>query len=267
MKDIYIDNFNIYRQRIITLVNKNTVLNIFGNNIIKNCNYNNYSSTADIMGSLILVLGKMNLVENSTLLIDNNISKYNGIIYFNDDADMEMGVNSKLIISNNTIYPSTYVSDQNVLYLRNKSLVYGSIEITNNNFIGASYTNNNMLSAMVVGDTISITDGSFQIYGNEVWTDDTKTTKNTNAHVYQVYTTITDNTTPIFEQVAGTKFANTSSMSIAFATNGVNKGAGIIYKHFDKDNVSDFYQDIYKKCFTADTYSTSTIDRTYLKAR
>ena len=201
----------------------------------KNCTQTGY-------GNLFHINSDFN-IENGTATFENNNGTGDSINFL-EVTSLNINTGAKLIINNNKIKRSNY--DQRMLLLNSSAKILGDLTITNNKITQSSGTSTRKTMALTaLANTVTVGSGSIVIRNNDVYTDEEGTVKNTEQHVYPLYSTITDNSTALFEMETGCKFSkDTYIEGIAFSR---ADGLGYILKNWDTlaEDVESFKHNIF----------------------
>lgn len=208
---------------------------------------------------------KIENIENAPVLVD---ARY-GTLNFEGDSvikDYKVSTSSMIKVKRMDVseFGSLDIRDNTMPVLSDidQSLIkagelyaYGDLSIKNNNLVEQGNVNNKILSALTV-DSIKVYSTPIDISGNRVYTS-TMTLSNDH-HMYGIYSTITDNTTPIFEfgpAVTPVQFNDNSRFdSIAFAS---TTGEGVIIKDWTSTTAAN--ENMYGIIFKADTYKDNEL--------
>ncbi|MBQ2205382.1 MAG: InlB B-repeat-containing protein, partial [Lachnospiraceae bacterium] len=279
-KNVHIHD-NVVRKSIMELVNENdTIFKFSGNNIIENNTFQS-ASPADGGGNAILngfmtnQGGLYHFADGETIIRNNKTTNLaHGILVFDrrNSGDvpntLQIDEGASLKITGNSVkrlatyinYSFTRPVTGTVVFKDNSvttAKIYGNLEVTNNKITNCNADNNNdVIAGLYLGlCSPELGSGKVVVSGNKAYSDEGTTLVNdttyTNHHMYQVYSSITDDTTPLFTLASGKKYSALSSMSVAFPVDTAN-GKGVIIATWNNTTATDINS--YKNIFSADTF-------------
>ena len=195
---------------------------LYGDNNVRNCTYTNNESAFYINADVS--------IENGTTTFENNKNTGNSQCFVDVTKSFDLKADARLIINNNTIKKAN--NEQKILSISLTTNILGSLAVTNNKFTQSSGTSTNKAIAFTAfANAVTLGSKAIVIRNNDVYTDEAGTIRNTEQHVYQIYSTINNNSTALFTMEAGAKFSKDSYIEgIAFSH---TDGHGYILKDWD----------------------------------
>ncbi|MBQ2205412.1 MAG: InlB B-repeat-containing protein, partial [Lachnospiraceae bacterium] len=205
------------------------------------------------------------IVEDGVTTIENNenLSTDGKFIITKNRSDnapsmFRVAEGAKLSIKNNILRRAN--ADTTFIKLEDTNStneILGDLEVANNKVYNCTSSNNSgVLVAVHTGEnTVTLGTGSIVVSGNLAYSNTGTTLVNdttyNNHHMYQVYSALTDNKTPMFTLAKGKKYSAISSMSVAFPVDTA-EGLGVIIATWNNTTATDINS--YKNIFSADTF-------------